>query len=48
MDPSLIQIGGESNGEWTVKSNTDKFTMYYVRLEKKSCDCKLHCDMCGA
>ena len=48
MGPSLIQIGGESIGEWTVKSNTDEFTMYYARLEKESCDCKLHCDMCDA
>ena len=47
MDPSLIQIGGGSNGEWTVKSNTDEITVYYVRLEKESCNCKLHCDMYG-
>lgn len=45
LDPGLVH---ECDGEWTVKSNTDKFAAYYVRLERQSCDCKLHCDMCNA
>ena len=29
----------------TVKFSTDKFAVHY---DKKTCDCKLQCDMCGA
>ena len=48
LDPEFVQTSGESDSEWIVKSGTDEFTVYYVKLDKKSCDCKLHCDMCGA
>ena len=48
LGPELVQTYGQSDSEWTVKSNTNEFTVYYVRLENQSCDCKLHCDMCNA
>ena len=48
LDPEFVQTSGESDSEWIVKSSTDELSVYYVKLDKKSCDCKLHCDMCGA
>ena len=43
LDPEFVQTSGESDSEWIVKSGTDEFAVYYVKLDKKSCDCKLHC-----
>ena len=43
LDPDLIQDCGQ---EWQVKSNSD-MSLYYVKLEKKTCDCKLRCEKCN-
>ena len=43
LDPDLIQSSGQ---EWQVKSSTD-MSLYCVKLEKKTCDCKLRCEKCN-
>ena len=47
MDIATVKACSDTANEWQIQSFSDRYSFYYVTVQKNDCDCQMRCERCN-